>query len=74
MLDSIYESEEHTAFRDQIRRFVAEEIRPNIDAWEAAGEFPREVFRKMGAVGFLGVRYPEAFGGAEMDTLSLIHI
>ena len=45
MLNSIYETEEHSAFRDQIRRFIIAEIRPNADAWEAAGEIPREVFR-----------------------------
>ena len=72
MQDSIYETGEHAAFRDQIRRFVIEEIRPNADAWEAAGEFPRDVFLKMGALGFLGVRYPDAFGGAEMDTFGSV--
>ncbi|MEM9062696.1 MAG: acyl-CoA dehydrogenase family protein [Pseudomonadota bacterium] len=72
MLDSIYETEEHGAFRDQIRRFVAEEVRPNIDAWEAVGEIPREVFRKMGSLGFLGLRYPEDFGGAGMDTFGSV--
>ncbi|MEM7211026.1 MAG: acyl-CoA dehydrogenase family protein [Pseudomonadota bacterium] len=72
MLDSIYETEEHVAFRAQIRRFVVEEVRPNIDDWEQTGEIPRDVFRKMGALGFLGVRYPEAFGGAEMDTFGSV--
>ncbi|MEM1161594.1 MAG: acyl-CoA dehydrogenase family protein [Pseudomonadota bacterium] len=71
-MDAIYFTEEHEAFRDQIRRFVVEEIRPNADAWEEAGEFPREVFRKMGALGFLGVRYGDAFGGAEMDTFGSV--
>ncbi|MEM6663727.1 MAG: acyl-CoA dehydrogenase family protein [Pseudomonadota bacterium] len=71
-MDAIYFTEEHEAFRDQIRRFVVEEIRPNADAWEEAGEFPREVFRKMGALGFLGVRYRNAFGGAEMDTFGSV--
>jgi acyl-CoA dehydrogenase len=66
-VDSIYFGEEHAAFRDQLRRFVAEEVRPNADAWEAAGEIPRAVFRRMGALGFLGVRYPEEYGGAAMD-------
>jgi len=71
-MDAIYFSEEHEAFRDQLRRFVAEEIRPNADAWEEAGEIPREVFRTMGALGFLGVRYPEEYGGAEMDTVGSV--
>lgn len=63
----VYFTPEHELFRDQIRRFVAEEVRPNADAWEAEGEIPREVFRRMGALGFLGARYPEEYGGAGMD-------
>ena len=71
-MDSVYFGAEHTAFRDQLRRFVAEEVRPNADAWEAAGEIPRAVFRRMGALGFLGVRYPEEHGGAAMDTFGSV--
>jgi acyl-CoA dehydrogenase len=63
---------EHELFRDQVRRFVAEEVRPNADAWEAAGEIPREVFRQMGALGFLGARYEAEYGGAEMDVFASI--
>ena len=72
MQDSIYETDEHRAFREQIRRFVDEQVRPNADAWEQAGEIPRDAFRRMGELGFLGVRYPEAFGGAEMDTFGSV--
>jgi acyl-CoA dehydrogenase len=63
---------EHEMFRDQVRRFVAEEVRPNAEAWEAAGEIPRGVFRRMGELGFLGARYPEEFGGAGMDVFATI--
>ncbi|MDH3667976.1 MAG: acyl-CoA dehydrogenase family protein [Paracoccaceae bacterium] len=69
---SIYFSPEHDLFRDQIRRFVIEAIRPNADAWEAAGEVPRAVFREMGALGFLGARYGEEYGGAGMDVFASI--
>jgi acyl-CoA dehydrogenase len=71
-VDSIYFGEEHAAFRHQLRRFVAEEVRPNADAWEAAGEIPREAFRRMGELGFLGVRYAEEYGGAGMDTFGSV--
>ena len=71
-MTAIYFSEEHEAFRDQIRRFVDEEVRPHAQAWEDAGEIPREIFVKMGELGFLGVRYPEEFGGAEMDTFGSV--
>src|SRR5579862_6957349 len=56
--------------RDQIRRFVREEVMPNGDAWEADGMVPREVLRRMGELGFLGIRYPAEYGGAEMDTIA----
>jgi acyl-CoA dehydrogenase len=63
---------EHDLFRDQLRRFVVGEVRPHADAWEAAGEIPRAVFRRMGDLGFLGARYPEEHGGAGMDVFASI--
>ncbi len=71
-MESIHFSQEHAAFRDQLRRFVTEEVRPNADAWEEAGEIPRAVFRRMGELGFLGVRYGEEYGGAGMDTFGSV--
>lgn len=63
-----YFTPEHDAFRAQLRRFVRTEVMPHAEAWEDAGFVPREVLRRMGELGFLGVRYPEAFGGSAMDT------
>jgi len=65
-----YFTPEHELFRTQLRRFVDTEIKPNADAWEAAGSVPRTVLRRMGELGFLGVRCPEAYGGSAMDTLA----
>ena len=65
-------SEEHAMLREQLRRFVTEEIRPHADAWERDGFVPRELLRSMGALGFFGIRYPERYGGAEMDTLGTV--
>jgi acyl-CoA dehydrogenase len=65
-----YLREEHEMLREQVARFVAEEVKPHGDAWEAAGHVPRDVLKKMGALGFFGIRYPAEFGGAEMDTLA----
>ncbi|MCC4247235.1 acyl-CoA dehydrogenase family protein [Stappia indica] len=59
--------EEHKMLRDQVRRFVEEEIKPHADQWERDGATPRELLRKMGALGFFGIRYPEAYGGSAMD-------
>src|SRR6202790_5909325 len=65
-------TEDHEMLRDQVRRFVEEEIKPHGDAWEAQGFVPREILRGMGALGFFGIRYPEAYGGSDMDTLGSV--
>ena len=64
-------TEEHEQFRSSVQRFIASEINPHVDAWEAAGRFPaHEVFRKMGELGFLGVYKPERWGGAGLDFIT----
>lgn len=72
MTDSPYFSAEHELLRDQIRRFVAEEVLPHGDKWEVSGMVPRETLRKMGALGFFGIRYPEEYGGSNMDVLASV--
>ncbi len=53
---------------DSVRRFVDAEINPHVEAWERAGVFPaRELFRKMGRLGFLGVTKPVEYGGSGLD-------
>ncbi len=59
---------EHELLRDQIRRFVAVRVHPEADRWEEEGAIPREILREMGDLGFLGIRYPEEYGGSAMDT------
>ena len=54
---------------ETLRRFVENEIVPAGRDWEAAGCVPREILRKMGSLGFLGLRYPEKYGGAGMNVL-----
>jgi len=60
-------TEEHEIFRKSFREFVNAELRPFTDEWERAESFPREVFRRMGELGFLGLSYPEELGGAGGD-------
>ena len=60
-------SEEHDAYRAEVRKFVAREIEPHIEAWEEGGEFPRDLYRKAGEFGLLGLGFPEALGGTEAD-------
>jgi acyl-CoA dehydrogenase len=67
-----YFSPEHEMFRAQVRRFVETEVKPRAEPWEEQGFVPRDVLRRMGELGFLGVRYPEAHGGSAMDTLATV--
>jgi acyl-CoA dehydrogenase len=69
MHDPVFFSEEHRAFRDNLRRFVEREVVPHAAAWEDAGSVPRGVLRRMGALGLLGVRYPQEFGGSQLDAV-----
>ena len=70
--DSNVVDEDLRVIRAQIRRFVNEQIVPFGDAWEAAGEIPRQLFRDLGALGFLGMRHPEAYGGGGLGALSSV--
>jgi len=60
-------TEEHSELRESIRRFVAAELRPHATEWEDARWFPDEVFPKLAGVGFLGLKYPEEYGGEGGD-------
>ena len=60
----------HRLLRESIRRFVEAEVVPHGDAWEAQGFVPRELLRKMGSLGFLGLRYPQQHGGGELSALA----
>jgi acyl-CoA dehydrogenase len=56
-------SEEHEELRETVTRFVQKEIAPNVDEWEEAREFPRELFTRCAELGFLGLKFPEELGG-----------
>lgn len=62
-----YFTDEHQMFRDQIRKFVTEELAPHADEWEEKGLFDRWVFERMGKLGFFGANFPEEDGGAGGD-------
>ncbi|MFE5476210.1 acyl-CoA dehydrogenase family protein [Nocardia sp. NPDC056541] len=57
-------TEDHEAFRGLAREFIDKEIAPHYAEWEKAGQMPREVFEKLGALGILGVAIPPEYGGA----------
>ena len=63
-------TDENKLVRDTARAFVEAEILPNIREWDASGEVHREIFAKMGELGFLGAPIPEQYGGLGMDYVS----
>ncbi|WP_420404180.1 acyl-CoA dehydrogenase family protein [Nisaea sp.] len=58
--------------RAQLRRFIETEVKPKGESWEEKGMVPREVLRQMGALGVLGMRYDEQYGGAGLDVMSSV--
>jgi acyl-CoA dehydrogenase len=60
-------TDEHEQLREAIRRFVATELRPHVGEWEDAEWFPNEVFERMAELGYLGLKYPEEYGGQGGD-------
>jgi acyl-CoA dehydrogenase len=60
-------TDEHEQLRETIGRWVRTEIVPHVDEWEAAREFPRELYTRAAELGFLGLKYPEELGGQGGD-------
>lgn len=59
---------EHTQIADTVRRFIVKEVNPHVAEWEAAQQFPsHQVFKKLGDLGLLGLKYPTEFGGMGLD-------
>ncbi|MFK7989544.1 MAG: acyl-CoA dehydrogenase family protein [Sandaracinaceae bacterium] len=64
----MHRTAEHQQLFNTVKKFVETEINPYVDAWEEAEEFPSHaLFKKMGDLGLLGVKYPEEFGGMGLD-------
>ncbi|VTR53468.1 acyl-CoA dehydrogenase family protein [Sphingobacterium thalpophilum] len=60
-------SAEHQIFRETLRAFIQKEILPHIDDWEKRGEIDRRIWKRMGDMGFMGINYPEQYGGLALD-------
>lgn len=69
-MDNAYLGPEHEQLREQVARFVAREVEPHALAWERDGHVPREVLRKMGAAGMLGLMFSPEYGGGGADALA----
>ena len=64
----LYFNKDHEMVRKAVREFVDKEINPYMDEWEEKGEAPlHELFKKMGDLGFLGIRYDPKYGGEGLD-------
>jgi alkylation response protein AidB-like acyl-CoA dehydrogenase len=61
--------EEHEELRRTVARFVVAEVAPRVDEWERAEEFPRDLYRRCAELGFLGLKFPERYGGQGGDHL-----
>ncbi|MDV8002581.1 acyl-CoA dehydrogenase family protein [Rhodococcus sp. IEGM 1408] len=62
-------SEDHEAFRDTVRDFIAKEVAPVHHEWEAEGHPPRQFYNRLGELGILGIQAPEEFGGGGESSL-----
>ncbi|ACU73296.1 acyl-CoA dehydrogenase domain protein [Catenulispora acidiphila DSM 44928] len=69
-----WSTEERRALRATVRRFTEQEVLPNLDGWERAGELPRELSKKAGALGLLGVAHPVEVGGGGGDLIDAITV
>ena len=70
--NDLFYNESHHAWRKELRKFVAKEIVPFVEEWEEAGEFSRELYKKAGDFGLLGMGYPEQYGGT-FEGIDIFH-
>ncbi len=72
LADDAFLKEEHLLLREQLRRFVGDRITPHVDKWEREETFPRELYKEAADAGFLGVGFPEEYGGSGGDMLHAV--
>jgi acyl-CoA dehydrogenase len=66
--------DDHHAFRDSAKRFIATEVAPNLEEWRRANGIPRSVIAAAGDAGFLSAAVPEEFGGSGTDDLGFLAV
>ena len=69
-MENVYLTPEHELLREQVARFVAREVEPKAEAWERDGCVPRDVLRRMGEAGMLGLMFAPEYGGGGADALT----
>ena len=67
MASDLYSSPEHVLFRETVRKFTEEELRPRAREFDAMGRIDKSLFKQMGDLGMLGLRYEPAYGGSGLD-------
>lgn len=71
-MNSVYFSEEHDLFRKSLKDFLQKEVVPHIAKWEKTGTIERFIWKKFGDMGFLGITYPESYGGLNLDLFYMV--
>ncbi len=67
MPNNLMSTPEHELFRETVRKFVEDELRPRAREFDEAGRFDKTLYKKMGDLGMLGLRYEPEYGGAGLD-------
>ncbi|NUM60976.1 MAG: acyl-CoA dehydrogenase family protein, partial [Ignavibacteriaceae bacterium] len=65
-------SENQILIRDTIRDFAQKKIKPKIMEWDEPQIFPMEIFRELGELGFMGIIFPEEYGGAGLGYVEFV--
>src|SRR5205085_1057203 len=68
-MKSIYFNDDHDLFRQTVRSFMEDEVAPHAEEWEANRRIPKEIWGRMGEMGFLGLIHPEHYGGSDVAAL-----
>ncbi len=66
-MTSQYFNQDHELFRQAVRQFIDREVVPNTEQWETERQIPQSIFGRMGDLGFLGLMFPEEYGGTDAD-------
>ena len=66
-MSDLYATAEHEAFRETVRKFTEDELKPRAREFDEAGRFDTTLYKKMGDLGMLGLRYESEYGGADLD-------
>jgi hypothetical protein len=65
-------TKEQEQLRKEVRSFAEREMKPHVSQWDEKSEFPHEVVKKLGAMGLMGVIFPESLGGAGMGYVEYV--